>query len=1150
MNILNATHRKSFAKTIATLILFAISVPASAALNFTFNAANQTTRPGEGIQLEWIVTNTGSQVENSVSVEVPLFSNSVNFISETLTDGGDCPGGTCDVNETIVWDIGNLEAGASRTASFMLNVTSNSPDIGIAMNGSLLKGASVLVNQSWTQQVVAGIATELILDSSRGHVLPNQPFSLGVSAGNSGTVPIEGARVSVPIPSAFSILSAPGASINANVVSWSLGDMPAGSVTRKVINLAPNSTVSEGQLLVFNDASLTGTVFGITQGTLADQVITVGASDIQFELRSQESNIAVGEAQNVELVVSNPGNATLQNVSVSTLYPQYLGFISEVESGADCPGGTCDPGELMTWQIGNLRAGETKHFPFRVAPSSRSPNGAIQRWQARGLVGLNTVRREYMAIGNASSETNLQIDVDKTTVTQGENYTYTFNVGNTGVTPIDNTILSVPIPQSVSVVDTHGGTLTGSRITWAIGNVANGAVTHRYLTVRADMGLPLGSLITLIDAELSATLFGIPQSVMSQHIVDVTHSPIELELRIQQATVSPSDAYVLEIVASNTSALVQQNVNANLLYPDNVNFVSESVLGPISCAGGTCDSGELFNVPFGNLLPGETKSFAIQLVILNGTPEGEHTSWVGSVSAAGGFARRVETTLAIANVMPELQITAEQLLVSAGEQVNYKFSIGNSGSETLNQANLSIPIPEGVNVISSPGAIQQGNRLEFSAGSILSGDIIDLNFVFSMPPAAPNGAQVVFENVELSGFLFGIQQFTYANHLVTVGSSPLVANIDVTPVDAKPGEPVSVTLNVINNGNQVEQNVELLLDYPFFINFLSERDTDGGQCNGGTCDPQENIVWSFGSLPPGESRTVNINPTISRNQVEGDMIEWVALAQASGVKQRRIETRSLVGDITLGPVTSLQQCNAIAGVGNLQFTLQSNQFEMLSLPCTPPVGTTINELFGDDIPGEYRNNLANTGNWIVFTWNPETFEYVDPGPSGTLMPGQGFWITQVQPNGSSVLLDLPSGSVNTVSAMGSSCGSSAGCYPIPLSGAPIPIDPETGDVRLSLPNLIGNPFEHSITDFSDINVTTSNGECSFYNNGCTLDEATLQALGGADVMGNVFFRYDGENRFYPRLSNGDTLEPWQGYWVFELPDAEGNSPVVRFPESQ
>ena len=102
--------------------------------------------------------------------------------------------------------------------------------------------------------------------------------------------------------------------------------------------------------------------------------------------------------------------------------------------------------------------------------------------------------------------------------------------------------------------------------------------------------------------------------------------------------------------------------------------------------------------------------------------------------------------------------------------------------------------------------------------------------------------------------------------------------------------------------------------------------------------------------------------------------------------------------------------------------------------------------------------------------------------------------------------------------------------------------------------MIGNPYAQAITSFDDLRVTTTLGNCSIGSAGCTLDEATLPApppaTGGENVLGNVIFRYDASIPDYVALTSGTSLTPWEGYWVFELPAATDNNPVVRFPDLQ
>ena len=234
----------------------------------------------------------------------------------------------------------------------------------------------------------------------------------------------------------------------------------------------------------------------------------------------------------------------------------------------------------------------------------------------------------------------------------------------------------------------------------------------------------------------------------------------------------------------------------------------------------------------------------------------------------------------------------------------------------------------------------------------------------------------------------------------------------------------------------------------------------------------------------------------------------------------------------------------------LKKTLGNGEFELLSLPCQPPAGSTINDLFNDDIVGEYFNPVTGTGSWVVFTWDPEDFSYINPGPNTILEPGQGFWISQAQANGQDAVLDLPAGSLRSRStgAAASACVTNAGCLAIPLYAGEFPVNTNTQATVLTLPNLIGNPYDQPITTFDDLRVTTTIGECSIGSDGCSPEQSNEMA----DVFGNVAFTYNPKLRGglgdYETITRSSTLSPWQGFWVFQLPAGVDNNPVVRFPD--
>ena len=217
-----------------------------------------------------------------------------------------------------------------------------------------------------------------------------------------------------------------------------------------------------------------------------------------------------------------------------------------------------------------------------------------------------------------------------------------------------------------------------------------------------------------------------------------------------------------------------------------------------------------------------------------------------------------------------------------------------------------------------------------------------------------------------------------------------------------------------------------------------------------------------------------------------------------------------------------------------RFSLPSNQWVTLSLPCQLPVGTSVGDLFADDIlvngrPSEYGRD------WIVYTYNvgsAASTRYVDPGVEGTLSPGQGFWI--IHDTGSLVSLDLPEGGVPVSSDEPDSvgCPDPMGCIGIPLTG------------RSNSPvtwQLIGNPLPGAVS-IDTVLVTSTSGPCSGSGNACTLSSAFANNL-----TGDTLWHYSADG--YQALTGSSSLDAWYGFWLVELPAAAGNSPLFLFPAS-
>jgi len=236
----------------------------------------------------------------------------------------------------------------------------------------------------------------------------------------------------------------------------------------------------------------------------------------------------------------------------------------------------------------------------------------------------------------------------------------------------------------------------------------------------------------------------------------------------------------------------------------------------------------------------------------------------------------------------------------------------------------------------------------------------------------------------------------------------------------------------------------------------------------------------------------------------------------------------VVGDNLLAATVPVLSATACAQ----NFTVPTQQWVLLSLPCQPPEGATVGTLFADDV--RIGDNPASYGSeWIVYTYDPALPNgggYSNPGLKGSIAAGQGFWFVQL--TGNSITLDLPAESTPVKADIPTSqgCKSANGCKDLPLSGV------ANGRAHW---HLKGNPANGAI-ETAELGISTANGQCARASGGCDLD-AAIQA----EIVGDKLWAYP--NGSYVRLDEQATIEPWYGFWLRELSGSNADTPVLHLP---
>lgn len=114
-----------------------------------------------------------------------------------------------------------------------------------------------------------------------------------------------------------------------------------------------------------------------------------------------------------------------------------------------------------------------------------------------------------------------------------------------------------------------------------------------------------------------------------------------------------------------------------------------------------------------------------------------------------------------------------------------------------------------------------------------------------------------------------------------------------------PGDWLSYTLMVANNGSTALDDVRLELRFPGQIVRFNEGDVVGAglDCdNFSNCDPNGNASWNIGILSPGQTRTIIMPTTIAASAGEGTFVLSPAVATATGSNEVVLYNDVLLGD--------------------------------------------------------------------------------------------------------------------------------------------------------------------------------------------------------------------------------------------------------------
>ena len=635
--------------------------------------------------------------------------------------------------------------------------------------------------------------------------------------------------------------------------------------------------------------------------------------DLNLSINANKSPAVPGASVTYTVHVSNSGTSDATGAEVEIALPGSTSRFDESDTSApaevSCRFGSCDGGEVLTWTVGTLSAGESRALVYRTVISSSASNTTITSPATLSATGLNNVTASIDVEIDDGSSVVIDIGSEASPVASGETFNLRINYGAIqGQGGASFGELRAILPSEVQFVEASGsGSESDGVVSWTLGPVPSAFNGTEVITVQANSGLATGTLLN-IAAELDPGNTGESPASIVRTLPIHPEEPLRVRLSASDVPTVRDTRTDFTLTASNTSSSTIEDTRIKFLIPDFLSrFDDDDTTDPVnvSCPFGSCDGGEFLTWTPGDLNPGETRTLFFETGVRDAAFGGALQRFIGIISTPG-FAEQTPTYQYGFKTDPVLTVglDAENAPVAAGGTYTYRVTTGMLDfSNGADDAVLRLELPEEVSFVSATGSPTVTDGVVTWAFGPLGAGLADEQTVTVEADDSLNDGHLLKARVVFDPGTFG-ETATQGSLVTPVApESPLKIAFTSNDTPVRPGTRADFTLTVSNESAFPVTDTEVQLLLGGFLNRFDEDETNDPanvSCPLNTCDSGEILRWQAGALGSGESKTLFFDAGTSGPG--GDLSRFRGLANTSrGAEQ--IFTPNIAIDAT--PVMSL-----------------------------------------------------------------------------------------------------------------------------------------------------------------------------------------------------------------------------------------------------
>ncbi|PHS18569.1 MAG: hypothetical protein COA86_07715 [Kangiella sp.] len=867
-----------FRRSLRVIVGMLMLLPAflAGAIDVSVTTSQGSAAPGDNIYHRIVITNTDGVTRSNVELSVIAPANTT-FIDPLPLETSGCSN-ACDSTETALWNLGDIASGDSKVIILPLVINAGVADgTSISLTASVsYTGIGTAETDTANSSVETSVITQLHLAATKQVVSAGEEVNLEVSYGNTGSLGIASPQVKALVPVGTTFVSATDSgTLIGNEVVWDIATLNIGRAGKVFYTVKIGASDSNG--VIYDLTSEINDGSNVLQTSNESIVVR---NDVKLTLTSTVMGDISQPNKDTyyRYVIANNGLVDIAGVNLNQMTAERTTHIDALPlEGSGCSN-ACDSLEWALWDLGTIKAGESKVI---VLPINRASPIAGEALESHVIVtdssGAYTLGLRPTVIASDDSTLELIISPDKQVIGASESNGYQLSFGNISSSTYTNLDLSIQVPNSLSFISaSDGGVFANGEVTWDLGTLSVNSGGIRFVTLESTASVADGDVIVL-NSSLSSGGSDLLRS--SDSLVIKNDIKLTLTSTVMGDISQPNkDTYYRYVIANNGLVDIA-GVNLNQMTAERTTHIDGLPLEGSGCSN-ACDSLEWALWDLGTIKAGESKVIVLSTNRANPIAGEALESHVIVTDSSGAYTLGMRPTIIASDDSTlELIISPDKQVIGASESNRYQLSFGNISSSAYTNLDLAIQIPDSLSFVSaSDGGVFANGEVTWDLGT-LSVNSGGFRFVTLESTAGVADGEVIVLDSSLSSG--GSDLLRSSDSLVIKNDVKLTLTSTVMGDISQPDKDSYYRYVIANNGAVDIAGVNLNQMTAERTTHIDGLPLESSGCSN-SCDSLEWALWDLGTIKAGESKVI-VLPTNRANPIAGEALEsHVIVTDSSG----------------------------------------------------------------------------------------------------------------------------------------------------------------------------------------------------------------------------------------------------------------------------